>query len=96
MPVFIEDLIAEFHRTYADKLIEIRLCCTSQARTQLIPLVHYVKGSLGNLGLARASAYAGQAELELRTEKFSRYQTFAEQLDKHTAQGLRELKKRYR
>ncbi|WP_309386158.1 Hpt domain-containing protein [Cerasicoccus frondis] len=95
MSAFIAELIAEFHATYTPRIQELQELCQSDAQDELIPLVHYLKGSLGNLGISRASAYARQVEVELRMGNFTRHENFAQRLDEHVQQGLRELGARY-
>ncbi|MBK1857450.1 Hpt domain-containing protein [Cerasicoccus arenae] len=84
-----------FEHSYAEQVVKIDLACQQENTEVLISLVHYVKGSLGNLGLARAAAYARQAETELRIGKFQRFSVFSAKLDYHKTQGLKALKARY-
>lgn len=95
MPSFIAELLSEFDSSYADKLAEARQHAQPGSEEELARVVHFLKGSLGNLGLARASCYARQAEVELRNDAFSRFAEFADTLDAHVQEGLRELKERY-
>ncbi|WP_269538759.1 Hpt domain-containing protein [Cerasicoccus fimbriatus] len=95
MPSFIAELLNEFNSSYADKLAEARQHAQPGSEEELACVVHFLKGSLGNLGLARASYYARQAEFELRNDTFTRFTVFADTLDAHVQEGLRELKERY-
>lgn len=95
MPAFLEDLRATFEEEYQRQLAMITEACGQQQTQQLIKLLHYLKGSLGNMGLSRASAFARQAEVELRTDAFDRDSTFPKRLNEHVAEGLAALDERY-
>lgn len=95
MPSFIADLRATFEADYAERLSMIADACRQGEPQRLIQLIHHLKGSLGNIGLMRASAFARQAEVELRTDQFNRFDTFPDHLKEHINEGLAALQQRY-
>lgn len=95
MPNFIQDLLAAFENSGESHLQVIANACARRHDRELIHEVHYLKGSLGNIGLSRASAFARQAEIELRTEQFARYREFPDKLREHIQQGIAALRERY-
>lgn len=96
MPAFIEDLRQEFEANYAKQSPEIENACRSRNTKHLIQRAHHIKGSLCSLGLSRAAAFAHQAEVELRTDQFDRFEGFPAHLHEHIKEGLAALKERYR
>jgi len=95
MPSFITDLRGDFDATYNGLLQDIQAACEHRQADALIKHTHYIKGSLGNMGLSRAAAFARQAEVELLTDQFDRFESYPQHLDRHIQEGLAALRERY-
>ena len=96
MPSLIADLMETFESSYTEYSQQLQEICRQQKAKHLIKLLHHIKGSLGNMGLSRASAFTRQAEIELRSGRFNRYDTLPEKLEGYVAEGLSALRQRYK
>lgn len=95
MPMFIAELLTTFDATHSEHAQAIAEACQNKDTDTLQREIHFIKGSLGNIGLNRASAYARQAEIELRTDNFTRFDSLPGRLEEYIGEGLVALRARY-
>jgi len=92
LPAFLDSLIVEFEGEYDRRLADLRVICEKRDQKELSTVLHRLAGSIGNLGMSRASATCRYAEYAARHGDFDEFDTLVPEVEARVAEGLRALR----